>query len=534
MSHDYDYDIAIVGYGPIGALAAVLFGRRGYRVGVFERWPAVYPLPRAVVFDDEIARIFQQLELTDDVFGIVDPVPDHYEWHNAAGEALLKIDWSLDGRSGWPMVNFFSQPDLQAVLARKAESLPTVEVNGGWEVASPVDEGDHVRFEARRGDPAPGGRWVPSDESREVTARYLIGADGANSGIREALGAEYHDLGFKFDWLILDVIPHDTTRVWSPMNLQVCDPVRPTTIVGSGPGRRRWEFMRLPGETIEELNTEETAWRLLATQGMTPENCTLERHVVYTFGAKWADVWRRGRMMIAGDAAHLMPPFAGQGMCSGLRDVANLGWKLDAVLSGEAPEALLDTYGPERAEHVRAWIDFSVALGRVICVLDRDEAAARDERMIAGEARPERVLPAAPPEHIGPGVASDTPAARTLFIQSEIERAGRRGLFDDVVGHGFVLLGREGAGDPAEALDDAQREFLEDIGGHVVALGDDVADVHGAYAAWFEQHDCSVVLTRPDFYVFGTATSAQGAARLVDDLRAAIMSPAAPTAAAAR
>jgi hypothetical protein len=267
---------------------------------------------------------------------------------------------------------------------------------------------------------------------------------------------------------------------------------------------------------------------------MTPENCTLERHVVYTFGAKWADVWRRGRMMIAGDAAHLMPPFAGQGMCSGLRDVANLGWKLDAVLSGEAPEALLDTYGPERAEHVRAWIDFSVALGRVICVLDRDEAAARDERMIAGEARPERVLPAAPPEHIGPGVASDTPAARTLFIQSEIERAGRRGLFDDVVGHGFVLLGREGAGDPAEALDDAQREFLEDIGGHVVALGDDVADVHGAYAAWFEQHDCSVVLTRPDFYVFGTATSAQGAARLVDDLRAAIMSPAAPTAAAAR
>ena len=188
------------------------------------------------------------------------------------------------------------------------------------------------------------------------------------------------DLGFEYDWLIVDMLLHEPldleARAW-----QWCRPERPTTVIpGGAPHRQRWEFMRLPGETIDELNTAETAWRLVGEFGLTPENAVLERHVVYTFRARWCDQWRDGRLLLAGDAAHLMPPFAGQGMCAGLRDAENLAWKLDAVLGGKAPDSLLDTYGPERIGHVRHFIELCVGLGRVICVTDPEAAAARDAR----------------------------------------------------------------------------------------------------------------------------------------------------------
>jgi hypothetical protein len=142
------------------------------------------------------------------------------------------------------------------------------------------------------------------------------------------------DLGFHYDWLVLDVIPHDQDWVWSPLNLQVCDPGRPTTAVSGGPDRRRWEFMRLPGETVTGLNREDRTWQLLTPCDTQQGNATLERHTVLTFQARWAGTWHEGRVLVAGDAARQMPPFAGQGMCSGLRDAANLSWMLDLVLSG--------------------------------------------------------------------------------------------------------------------------------------------------------------------------------------------------------
>ena len=162
------------------------------------------------------------------------------------GEVLLSLDWSADGISGWPVANFFSQPDLQKVFDEKAKSLSTVEVNQGWEVQEISHHADHVDLTVRKGHPGQAGEWIPEEETRTVRARYLIGAGGANSFVREHMGAPVTDLGFNFDWLILDVIPHEE-REWSPMNWQLCDPERPTTIVSGGPGRRRWEFMRLPG-----------------------------------------------------------------------------------------------------------------------------------------------------------------------------------------------------------------------------------------------------------------------------------------------
>src|SRR4029079_4766757 len=182
--------------------------------------------------------------------------------------------------------------------------------------------------------------------------------------------------GFFFDWLIVDVVCRER-RTWTPINLQICDPKRPTTLVSGGPGRRRWEFMRLPGESLADLNNETTAWRLLEPWGLTRANATLERHAVYTFQARWVDDWWKGRLLLAGDAAHQMPPFAGQGMCSGIRDAANLAWKLAAIIHGSARDSILDSYQIERISHVRATIVFSMALGKVICIADPAEAAAR-------------------------------------------------------------------------------------------------------------------------------------------------------------
>ncbi len=212
-----------------------------------------------------------------------------------------------------------------------------------------------------------------------VRARFVVGCDGANSTVRDLVDVGVTDLGFFYDWLIVDLVLHEP-RVFDPINVQICEPSRPTTMVSGGPGRRRWEFMRLPHETVDELDDEAKAWQLLEPWDVTAENATLERHAVYRFQARWADRWRTGNVLLAGDAAHQMPPFAGQGMCSGLRDAANLAWKLDLVLNGTAPVELFDAYELERSENVRAVIDFSMALGKVICITDPDEAAAARRR----------------------------------------------------------------------------------------------------------------------------------------------------------
>lgn len=309
------------------------------------------------------------------------------------------------------------------------------------------------------------------------------------------------------------------------MNWQLCDPSRPTTVVSGGPGRRRWEIMRLPDESLDVLNTAETAWRLLEPWGMTPATAKLERHAVYRFMAGYAEPWRRGRVFLAGDAAHLMPPFAGEGMCNGLRDVANLAWKLDLVLSGRATDGLLDTYQAERLDNVRQWIEYSVALGEVICVLDEEEARARDERMIAGDADPRLVLPAAPPTRLGVGLfVHDQPLAGTQFIQGQVAYHGKTGLFDEVVGRGFALLARSEA--TLEGIGSRGKSVLATLGAHAVALADTpaatgnrtIGDLDGEYARWFASVGCEAVLVRPDFTIFGLAQRTEDVTGLIESL----------------
>jgi flavoprotein hydroxylase len=504
-------DVAIVGYGPVGQLLAVLLGQRGRRVAVLEKQPAAYPLPRAVHFDGEVGRILQSAGIAADLAGRTEPA-DEYEWRNAAGDMLLRFCSQPVGLSGWPEAIMFAQPDLEQLLDRRAQSLPTVDVRRGCEVVGLRAGAESVEIDVLRD----GARGA-------VRAQYVVGCDGAKSFVRDHLQATVTDLGFFFDWLIVDIRPH-APRVWKPLNVQICDPARPTTLVSGGPGRRRWEFMCLPGERIEDLNREDTAWRLLAAWGVTPANAALERHAVYRFQARWVDTWRRGRLLLAGDAAHQMPPFAGQGMCAGLRDAANLAWKLDLVLAGRAPDALLDTYHRERVPHVQTMIGFSMELGKVICVNDPAEAAARDALMTA--AARDGLPPAAPPPPaLGPGVLmAGDPRAGHLFPQGRVRCGHTAGLFDDVVGAGWTLVGYDC--DPAAHLDRDLADFFAALGGRTAQVGPDgpVADLEATYARWFGSAGVAVALQRPDFYVFGTAATADSAGDLIERLRGALTS----------
>ena len=313
-------------------MLAVLLAQLGRSVVVLEQWPAPYALPRAVHFDDEVGRLLQSCGIGDELRAVSEPA-EVYEWRNAAGTTLLRFGRIGTGASGWPFSSMFCQPELEAALEARADSLPTIEIRRGVAVDALEQNEDLVTVGCSSGDP--------------VRARYVVGCDGANSTVRELLDIGVDDRGFFYDWLIVDVIL-DEPRVFDPINLQICDPNRPTTAVSGGPGRRRWEFMRLPDESREELGQEATAWKLLEPWDVHPGNARIERHAVYTFQARVADRWQDGRVFLAGDAAHLMPPFAGQGMCSGIRDAANLAWKLDLVLTGRAAPELLATYEEER------------------------------------------------------------------------------------------------------------------------------------------------------------------------------------------
>ncbi len=489
-------DVAIIGYGPVGQLLALKMAQRGHSVVVVERWSALYGLPRAVALDHEVLRILQSSGLMGE-FESRTCRSKVYEWRNGQGELLMAFGGMDSGEiSGWPAMSGFSQPALERLLDDRVrgEHAGQVELMQGWSLNGLTEHTGGVALRIR-----------PSSDShgpeRSIAARYVVGCDGAGSFVRAAMGASMEELDFAADWLVVDVLPRDPAR-WNADLVQVCDPSRPTTMVAGGPGRRRFEFMLLPGERKEDMNRPAAAWSLLERWDWTPDNAVLERHAVYTFRACVSDIWRKGRVMLAGDAAHLMPPFAAQGLCTGLRDVAALAWRLDLLLRGSANDALLDSYAAERAPHARQLIEFAVDLGRTICVLDPPAAAARDAALRADKDRAgERYL--APRLGESALLRSGDPHAGKLGLQARVRSAGRLGMFDDVVGSGFVLLGLDH--DPKRDLDPGQREFLAALDARVVGIGRGCAiqDVDGSYRSWFADLGAGAVLVRPDFYLVG-------------------------------
>lgn len=497
-------DVVIVGAGPTGTVLAILLGRLGHSVVVVERQATPYPLPRAVAVDSEIARVLQACGIGPGLRANSEPA-ETYEWRSATGATLLKFVGKGDGPSGWPQTLMVNQPLLEQMLAERLRELPNVTVLRGCDVVGLEEFPGGIRV-AYRG-----------HDDGVLEATYVVGCDGANSSVRLMLDLPFEDLGFFYDWLVVDVIPHEH-RVYDPINLQICDPRRPTTLVSGGPGRRRWEFMRLPHEDPSLLSGADSAWRLLEPWDIRPDNATLERSANYTFRARWAARWRDGRALLAGDAAHQMPPFAGQGMCSGIRDAANLAWKLDLVLRGHAGDALLDAYERERMANVKAVINFSIELGKVICIPDEEAAAARDASMIAA-LRDGRPAATPPVPGIEDGIVDTaSPLAGTVFIQAAVDD-GTVQLFDEALGTGFRLLA---ATEVTHLVDPALLDWFASIGGVVVGFGpgSGVRDADGRYGRWFARNGVTAVIQRPDFYVYGTAAEVGGIGPLLAGLRA--------------
>ena len=515
-----DADVAIVGYGPVGQALAALLGRAGHRVMVFERFQDIYRLPRAVHLDHEIMRLLQLLGLADVLAEEMVPVDD-YRWLGADGELLLRFDRHGLAPSGWEGDYMFFQPELEAAIHRDACIPWGVTVERGWAAEGLKHAGDHVQLTIHRVSEEEPGQLARTGEYRTVRARWLVGADGANSFVRETCGISRRDLGFRERWLVVDAEPHDMGALAHlPVASQRCDPARPTTIVQSGPRHRRWEFMLLPNEQPSDFEDTERVWALLEPW-YRPQDGPLTRSTVYEFRSMVADEMRKGRVLIVGDAAHLTPPFLGQGLCSGLRDAANAAWKLDLVLRGVADERLLSTIEAERQLQNETVIRLAIELGKILCQLDPKAAAERDWTLRAAGPPPPLELAPLTRGLLHQPIGEPDPLAGTLSVQGVVAHAGREGRFDDVVGAGFQLIVAEG--DPLDRLSGAERKLLDTLGATVASLDPTaphgVQDVDGRLTAWLSEHNAHAVLVRPDFYVFGGAASSHALPELLEDLR---------------
>lgn len=530
---DQEFDVVVIGYGPVGQVLSVLLAQHGWRVTAVERQPRPYPLPRAVAFDGQAARVLDAAGVSERIRPITEPSPD-YVVANAAGSELLRFELRAAGYHGWPDSTSVHQPSLEAALAERAGELPGLRVRWGQRAVLVTDRGDQTEVVTED---------IHSGERRALRTRWVVGSDGANSFVRNQLGVGCEDFGFSLDWMACDVVP-SRPEDFPPLNLQVADPARPRVAVSAGPGHRRWEFMRLPEEDPGTFATEENAWRLLAEFGATPANAALDRHTVYTFAGRNAERWRLGRVLLAGDAAHQMPPFAGQGMCSGFRDAANLTWKLDLVLRGTAHERLLDTYEEERRAQVRHSIGLSVQLGRVICEIDPAKAAARDRAMLApaaGGAAPPAEGARPPGEALTGGflLGGGGAPAGLLAGQARLTGVGDRGrpeaaaLADEALGGGFVLLS---VSDTARKVAPELLEGLRRLGGRTVLVRPDEGlgtpqtphtylDTDGFYLPWLASLGAQAVLIRPDHYLYGAASNADEVAAMLRDLLARLATP---------
>jgi 3-(3-hydroxy-phenyl)propionate hydroxylase len=488
------HEVAVIGFGPCGAVAATLLGQAGFQVLAIDRTREVYDKPRAIAIDHEILRMFDGMGLAEAVLPFTAPFPAS-EHFGADGQLIRRIDMVPEPYPmGFVPTMVFTQPPVEAVLREKAAATPGVTVELGTELIAIEPGGDRVTLRLRGDDGA----------ERSVTAGTVVACDGASSFVRRSLGIRFEDLVFDEPWLVVDLLVEPAALSKLPSNAaQFCEPARPITyIVGPG-NHRRFEIMLNPGEDPRAMQREEVVLGLLS-RWLAPGDARMWRAASYRFHALVAGEWRRGRIFLAGDAAHQQPPFIGQGMCQGLRDVANLAWKLAAVRDG-APDALLDTYGEERGQHVRTLTTRIKGIGRQICERDPDAARVRDAALIAqggGRAPVVTRQEIVPPLECGLLAGSGHAAEGTLFPQPWVRQGEGWARMDRVTGGGWRLFSAPGA----PASDGAWR------------FGDRLVERDGVAAAWFARHGVLAALVRPDHYVFGVATDPAGIAALRNPL----------------
>ncbi len=472
------FDVAIVGFGPTGATLANLLAQCGVSVVILDREAEMYHLPRAVHFDGETMRVFQTVGIADELSKKVRINPG-MRFVDPEGNMLL--DWPRPpelGPQGWHASYRLHQPDLEKLLRKKIEKHTNVCVLTGTEVISACENEDSVEINCRT---------TEGGCSTMVQASYLVGCDGARSLLRGVIGSEMDDLGFEERWLVVDVLLKRERPDLGDHTLQFCDPVRPMTYCRSPGIRRRWEITVLDAETDAEVAQEDRIWEFLAPW-ITPDDADLERSAIYTFRSAVAKRWRKGCIMIAGDAAHLTPPFMGQGMCAGIRDAANLAWKLALCVSGRAGSILLDSYQNERKPNAATYIKTATRLGGLINTLDRGGALKQTEENVSGVARMASITPAlGPPSKLAAIFEDASPHFGKLFSQPTLTNGQ---LLDDRIGYAPVLIVRrplpKGARPTMTVLD---------------------ADNHPHLATALDKFSTNALLVRPDRYIAAAATS---------------------------
>ncbi len=535
-----EYDVLVIGFGPTGMALSALLGQQGHRVGVIERYRGLFNLPRAATFDDDAMRLLQKLGIVESV-AVGARTQLTYDWCNAEGEILIHNEFSDFGRSGWPEFNMMFQPVLESELDALCRRTPSIDIARGYVVTAIRQTDRGVEVVARTADEL--GRVVDTPEAETVTytARFVIGCDGGNSQTRSTLGIVMDDFGFQEPWLVCDF--RLKRELDLPMAQQFGDPRQPTSIVSIGPHHHRFSFMMdeaVPSATAVDVDD---VWRRVS-RWITPDDAELIRVAPYTFRSTVAQHWKQDNVVLAGDAAHQMPPFLGQGMCSGFRDAHNLAWKLDLILNGEFGAELLDSYAVERSPHVHAITKRAVELGRVQTIRDEKAAKERDDELLRRKRNGER-----PQGFKFPGyhdgflatASADDKARGQLFPQGWVTAGSSEPQrFDDAVGHGWVLLVRDTA--QFVALDHDVLARWRATRGAVVALSGDpavstvIADVGDTYEQWFTDNACDAAVVRPDWYVFGSAPASRSLGELLVASLSHVRRPeahSAPTAAAA-
>jgi 3-(3-hydroxy-phenyl)propionate hydroxylase len=529
--------VLVVGAGPVGVTAAALLAGRGVPSLVVDRHQDVYPLPRAVHLDDEVLRVLHGLlgagaldELTTPARGLRLLDADHRTI------AVFRRDHAA-GVHGYPQANMFDQPHLERMLRDGVRDLDEVTLTGGVELVT-------LEQDQPPGAPAPVRatlRRLDDGAQQQVFAHAVLGCDGANSTVRDLIGSRLLDLRFEERWLVVDVRTDRHLETWDGVD-QVCDPRRPATFMRVAPGRYRWEFRLHDGETAADLLEPDRLSQLLRpwTKDISHDELEVLRSAEYTFKARIAGTWRDRRVFLLGDAAHLTPPFIGQGLCAGLRDAANLTWKLAGVLQGTLDEVALGTYESERAPHARAVVKKAVTVGRVMTG-GQDGTALIRRVVLGGLCRvpgfTTRVLDAEMPR-LTPGPLV-TPGRWSLtgrlVPQPWVTVDGRRRRLDDVLGAGFSILTLDV---PGPSLQRAARRLDARIVRVVSVPGPAVTTEHvvtavdddGVLASWLRSRRAVAVVARPDRVVLAQTSRRDGGAGLAADITSwtwAVVPPAA-------
>ena len=469
-----DVDVAVVGFGPVGQLAANRLGQLGVRTVCLERSPEAHGTPRAAVIDDGCQRILQRAGLLGRLQGVL-LVSGPVATVGADGRERQILDPAVR-RDGHPQLVSFDQREVEDVLAAGVRRFPHVDVRLGCVVEALEQDARGVTVRAR-----------DAGGTLEVRASYVLACDGGRSTVRGLCGIDFGGSTFAQPWLVVDA-EVDRPIPGVPGVRFVTDPRRPAVTLPLTPVLHRWEFML--------ADAGQPDWRSLVARWCDPDALRLRRLAVYTYHARMASRWRHGRVLLAGDAAHVMPPFAGQGLSAGLRDADNAAWKLAAVVRGGADAALLDTVEGERRPDVARYTRLARLMGAVV-----QTRRARGARLRDGVQSAVRAVPAAdaffargggrPASRLGPGARLRTPGAGRLVPQAVVRGTdGVERLLDDALGDGWAVVATD-AGTGAERL-----------GLPHVVLGRDLVDLDGTLEAWLRRRRARFVVLRPDRYVF--------------------------------